>query len=73
MAEMIDAALASGEIYEDATYKYFGEAPPGSPLTAPNWRVSRMTKIGSRFEWVAGGQFTQVYTDLATVAALPFA
>lgn len=68
-----DGALAFGEIYEDATYKYFGEAVPGSGLSEAVWRVSRMAKTGSRVQWVDKGAFSQVYTDLSTVAALTFA
>ena len=69
----IEPALASGEIYQDATYKYFGEAAPGTPLTTANWRVSRMALVGSRIQWVDSGRFTQVYTDVSVVAALAFA
>lgn len=64
---------ASGPIYNDGTYKYFGEAKPASPLTSPVWKVSRMNISTSYVQWVDGGRPTQVYTDVATVAALSFA
>jgi len=68
----IEGALAFAQ-YTDATYNYFGEASPASALTDPNWRVNRMNIATNRIEWVDGGQFTQVFTDLGTVAALTFA
>lgn len=72
-ALMTDGALASGPIYQDATYKYFGEALPGTALTAASWRVSRMTISNSRIEWADGnGNLDNVFTDLTTVAALSF-
>ena len=37
-----EVALAFGPIYDDGTYKYFGEAAAGTALTAALWRVSRM-------------------------------
>lgn len=72
-APVSDGALASGPIYTDATYNYFGEAVPGSALTAAVWRVSRMAISNSRVEWADGnGNFDNVYTSLAVVAALSF-
>lgn len=68
-----DGALASGPIYNDGTYKYFGEAIPGTALTAANWRVSRMRISDSYIQWADGdGNFDNVFTDLATVAAMSF-
>ena len=67
------AALAMGPIYENATHKFYGEAIPGTPLTDANWRVSRITIIGKRIMWADGdGRFDNVFTDLATVAALSY-
>jgi len=72
----IDVALASGPIYEDATYKYFGEANPGTPLATAQWRVSRMRKADAYFQWanvVKGvASFDNVFTDLVAVAALTY-
>ena len=67
-----DAAIASGPIYEDATYKYFGEAAPATGLSDARWSVSRMRKSDSYIQWVNEGKANQLYTDLATVAALTF-
>ena len=68
------APMAQGPIYQDATYKYFGEAAPGSALTNPEWRVSRMNLTTSQLQWADGNaNFDNVYTDLATVAAMTFA
>ncbi len=67
----IDVALASGPIYEDATYKYFGEAEPGTVLNSSKWRVSRMNKITLQIEWADGnGDFDNRFTDLTLVAGL---
>jgi len=69
-----DAPMAKGPTYQDATYKYFGEAAPGSALTDPVWRVSRMNLTTSQLQWADGNvNFDNVYTDLATVAAMAFA
>ena len=69
-----DAPMAKGPTYQDATYKYFGEAVPGSALTNPEWRVSRMNLTTSQLQWADGNaNFDNVYTDLATVAAMTFA
>jgi hypothetical protein len=62
--------LAMGEIYEDATYKYFGEAQPGTDIISAAWRVSRMTKVGKRIMWADGdADFDNTFDDLGTVAA----
>lgn len=68
----ITAALAY-DTYTDATYDYFGEAPPGSAVTDPNWRVSRQNKVTTKIEWADGnGNFDNVFTDLVTVAAFSY-
>ena len=69
----IDAAAASGPIYDDGTYKYFGEAVPGTALSSASWRVSRLTISTNRIEWADGnGNFDNVFTDVSTVAALSY-
>lgn len=69
----VDEALALGPVYADATYNYYGEAKPGAALTDSVWRVSRETIATTRIEWADGdGNFDNVFTDLATVAALTF-
>jgi len=71
--QTFDAALAGGPIYEDAAYKYFGEAEPGTALTSGTWRVSRMNKTTLQIEWVDGnGEFDNVFTSLVVVAALTY-
>ncbi len=68
-----EAALALGPIYDDGTYKYFGEAVPGTALTAADWRVSRMTIATSQIEWCDGDAlFDNVFTSLAVVELLSF-
>ena len=65
--------LAMGEIYTDGVYKYFGEAQPGSDITDPVWRVSRLTIIGKRIEWANGNtNFDNTYDDIATVEAFSY-
>ena len=69
----VDQGLAFGPIYEDGTYKYFGEAYPGQPLTAATWRVSQMTIATSQIKWADGNaRFDNVFTSLAVVEALSF-
>jgi hypothetical protein len=71
--KVVSGAFASGPIYEDATYKYFASALPGAALTAAVWQVSRMNKITFQVMWADGnGLFDNVFTDLATVAALAY-
>lgn len=71
---IMGGALALGPVYADATYYYYGEAVPGTALTTAAWRVSRETIATNRIEWADGnGLFDNVFTDLATVAALTFA
>jgi len=72
-AHVADGALALGPIYDNGTYKYFGEARPGVALTAAAWRVSRLTVANSRIQWADGnGEFDNVFTDLSTVASLTY-
>jgi len=70
---VIEIALALGPIYESATYKYFGEAAPGTATTAAAWRISRMTIADSQIQWVDNGKFTQVFDVEATIVALTYA
>ena len=72
-AHVVDLKPASGPIYDNGTYKFFGEAVPGSALTAAVWSVSRLTVANNRVEWADGNTNPDnVYTDLATVAAFTF-
>ena len=67
------AAMTFGPIYQDATYKYFGEAVPGTALSAAVWRVSRMRITDKYVQWADGnGNFDNVFTDLGTVAGLSY-
>lgn len=66
----LDEALDFGPIYDDGTYQYFGEAEPHTVLSTPNWRVSRIHKTTGREEWLDKGKFSQVFTDVGTVAGL---
>lgn len=74
--DTLGIALGIGPVYEDSTYKYIGESEPGVLLTDSRWRISRINKTTNRVEWanviknVAG--FNNVFTDLATVAALSY-
>lgn len=71
--KIVDDALADGPVYNDGAYKYFGEARPGTGLTESKWRVSRMNLTTSQVQWADGNaDFDNVYTDLATVAALSY-
>ena len=65
MTQVFDnVPLAFGPIYEDATYRYFGEAAPGTALTEPKWRVSRINKTTGQEEWADGNaNFDNVYTE----------
>ena len=67
-----DKAMAFGPIYNDGTYKYFGEAAAGTLTTASTWRVSRMRLSDSYIQWVDSGSYTQVYNVEATIIALTY-
>lgn len=70
---VVDPVLKSGPIYNDGTYKYFGEAAPGTALTDASWQVSRMTIATGAVDWADGnGLFDNVFTNLATVQAMSF-
>ena len=67
------AILAFGPIYNDGTYQYFGEALVGTALSTAAWRVSRMSLSTSQIQWADGNaDFNNLFTDLATVAALSY-
>jgi len=70
----IEEALALGPIYNDGTYKYIGEANPGTALTASKWRVQRINIATTQIEWAnvngVKAEFNNVFTDVGTVAAL---
>jgi len=75
--DVIDTPVAFGPIYEDATYKYFAEAVPGSSLSAAVWRVSRMVIATTQIQWANVGDgnvpgFNNVFTNLAAAAALTY-
>lgn len=52
-----------------ATVTYIAEAEPGNATSAAAWRVRRITKSGSvtLTEWAAGGAFSQVADDRASL------
>lgn len=63
--------LDFGPIYNDGTYKYFGEAAPGTALDAKQWRVSRMVIATSQIQYAGGDDtFNNLFTDLAAAQAL---
>mgnify|MGYP000262177750 FL=1 len=72
----IEEALALGQIYQDGTYKYFGEAESGTPLNGAKWRVSRINLTTNQVEWAnvdgVKAKFNNLFTDLATAAALTY-
>lgn len=68
-----EAGYAFGPIYDNGTYKYFGDAKAGTSLSTAAWRISRMTIATSQIQWCDGdNNFDNVFTDLATVAALSY-
>ena len=72
--DRLELPLAGGPIYDDGTYKYFGEAEPGTTLNSADWRVSRMNNTTKQIEWAnldgTKANFDNLFTDVATVAAL---
>lgn len=64
-----EVPLDFGPIYSDSTYLYYGEAAVGSSLSSAVWRVYRIEPVTGQREYVTD-QFDQVYTNVATVAAL---
>lgn len=67
---IMGGALDLGPVYTDGTYNYYGEAVPGTALTAAAWRVSRETIATGRIQYAGTGNFAHAYTDIATAAAL---
>ncbi len=72
---LISAALAKGPTYfsADGVYEYYGEALPGTLITAAYWRVKRVTIGDGQTVWAGGnGNFDNTYDDLATVEGFTF-
>lgn len=64
---------AGGPIYDDGVYKYFGQALPGTTLSSASWKVSRFNISTGQITWADGNDyFDNVFTDVATVAALTY-
>ena len=65
--------VAMGEIHNDGTWKYFGEAMAGTALTTDKWRISRMNITTKQVQWCDGNaNYDNVYTDYATVVNLSY-
>jgi hypothetical protein len=63
--------LAMGPIYNDGTYKYYGEALPGTLVGASSWRISRMNITTKQVDWADGNaDFDNPYTDENTVTVV---
>lgn len=62
------AALAF-KIDDTGTYKYIGEAAPGSATSAAVWRIQRITNADSTIVWADGdGDFDNVWDNRASLS-----
>lgn len=54
---------------DTGTYKYLGEAQPGTATSAAEWRIQRITNSDSTITWADGdGDFDNVWDDRATLS-----
>jgi len=60
--------------YEDASYKYFCDALPGTSKDDPEWRISRMEISTSNITWCDGNtNFDNIASTAVSVANLAYA
>jgi len=65
--DLLSAPLAL-KIATTATYKYIGEAGPGSLTGAQKWRIQRLTIADNTIVWADGnGEFDNVWDDYASL------
>lgn len=72
MAFVTDAsgALHEKHIYQEdtgATYMYVGWADPGTATSAAGWSISRETLATGVILYAAGGAFSQIWDDRASL------
>lgn len=51
------------KIDNTGTYKYIGEAIPGTATSAANWRILRITLATNNIDWAGGASFSQVWDN----------
>ncbi len=54
------------QVEDTGTYKYIGEADPGTATSAALWRLCRITNASSTILYAAGGAFTQTWDGRAS-------
>ncbi len=52
---------------DTGTYKYMGEADPGTATSAATWAISRLTVATGSMLFAAGGAFTQIWDNRASL------
>lgn len=63
----------STAIYESGDTIYICTALPGTLLTAAKWQIKKFNTLTMIIQWAHGNaNYSNVATDLATVAALPY-
>ena len=72
-ATSLIASVNAFMFYEDATYKYYCTARPGTALTSAKWSIRRLTIATGRIEWAQGNaNDCNPATSLAVVKGLSF-
>ncbi len=71
-AASVTSPAATYVEYENATYKYYCEAPVGTALSDSAWQVMRKTLADNTIIFAGTGAFEHAATNLAAVVALTY-
>lgn len=56
------------KIDDAGTYKYIGEADPGTATATGAWSICRVTAASGDLLYAAGGEFTQIWDNRASLS-----
>lgn len=63
-----DSPPYTTKIDDTGTYKYVGEAIPGTATSSARWRIMRVTNATGNIDWAAHGDFRSVWDDRASLS-----
>lgn len=55
------------KVDDTGTYKYVGEADPGTATSAPKWSICRVTSATGDMLQADGGNFSQIWDNRASL------
>ena len=56
------------KVDDAGTYKYLGEADPGTATSAASWSIARVTNASGDILYAAGGTFNQIWDNRASLS-----